>query len=175
MANVIEKIKDDFKVADISLAEWGDKEIKIAETEMPGLMSVREKYAGKQPLKGANIVGCLHMTIQTAVLIETLLKDLVGVFIIRPRLSLSPNHVPKPLPTIVIVSPSVSFLKITPVYLALAKIVLSLYSSGETGCGVKTICDQAVNLFNTEVGVELTFNLMSKRPSPISFSVTLMA
>ena len=74
MANVIEKIKDDFKVADISLAEWGDKEIKIAETEMPGLMSVREKYAGKQPLKGANIVGCLHMTIQTAVLIETLIE-----------------------------------------------------------------------------------------------------
>ena len=74
MANVIEKIKDDFKVADISLAEWGDKEIKIAETEMPGLMSVRQKYAGKQPLKGANIVGCLHMTIQTAVLIETLIE-----------------------------------------------------------------------------------------------------
>ena len=74
MANVIEKIKDDFKVADISLAEWGDKEIKIAETEMPGLMSVRQKYAGKQPLKGANIVGCLHMTIQTAVLIETLVE-----------------------------------------------------------------------------------------------------
>ena len=73
MANVIEKIKDDFKVADISLAEWGDKEIKIAETEMPGLMSVREKYAGKQPLKAANILGCLHMTIQTAVLIETLI------------------------------------------------------------------------------------------------------
>lgn len=62
----------DYKVADMSLADWGRKEIKIAETEMPGLMSVREMYAGKKPLKGARIVGCLHMTIQTAVLIETL-------------------------------------------------------------------------------------------------------
>ncbi len=62
----------DYKVADISLAEWGRKEINIAETEMPGLMAVREEYAGKQPLKGARIAGCLHMTIQTAVLMETL-------------------------------------------------------------------------------------------------------
>ncbi len=62
----------DYKVADISLADWGRKEIAIAETEMPGLMAVREEYAGKQPLKGARITGCLHMTIQTAVLIETL-------------------------------------------------------------------------------------------------------
>ncbi len=61
-----------YKVADISLAEWGRKEISIAESEMPGLMAVREEYAAKQPLKGAKIVGCLHMTIQTAVLIETL-------------------------------------------------------------------------------------------------------
>lgn len=61
-----------YKVADISLAEWGRKEIRLAEAEMPGLMSLREEYAGKQPLKGARIAGCLHMTIQTAVLIETL-------------------------------------------------------------------------------------------------------
>ena len=64
--------EQDYKVADISLADWGRKEIAIAETEMPGLMSLRQKYAGQNPLKGARIVGCLHMTIQTAVLIETL-------------------------------------------------------------------------------------------------------
>src|SRR5687768_8226918 len=61
-----------FKVADLSLAEWGRKEIRLAEQEMPGLMSVREEYAAKQPLKGARIMGSLHMTVQTAVLIETL-------------------------------------------------------------------------------------------------------
>lgn len=61
-----------YKVADISLAEWGRKEIRLAEAEMPGLMSIREEYAATQPLKGARIAGCLHMTIQTAVLIETL-------------------------------------------------------------------------------------------------------
>jgi adenosylhomocysteinase len=61
-----------FKVADLSLAEWGRKEIRLAEQEMPGLMSTREEYRGKQPLKGARIMGSLHMTIQTAVLIETL-------------------------------------------------------------------------------------------------------
>src|SRR3954465_6648242 len=60
------------KVADMSLAEWGRKEIKLAEAEMPGLMSIREEFAASQPLKGARIAGCLHMTIQTAVLIETL-------------------------------------------------------------------------------------------------------
>jgi adenosylhomocysteinase len=63
---------DDFKVADIKLADWGRKEINIAETEMPGLMALRKEYGEKKPLKGARIVGCLHMTIQTAVLIETL-------------------------------------------------------------------------------------------------------
>ncbi|MCF7969425.1 MAG: adenosylhomocysteinase [Methylococcaceae bacterium] len=63
----------DFKVADLSLAEWGHKEIRIAETEMPGLMAIREEYATSQPLAGARITGSLHMTIQTAVLIETLL------------------------------------------------------------------------------------------------------
>ena len=62
----------DFKVADLSLAEWGRKEIAIAETEMPGLMAIREEYAKAQPLRGARISGSLHMTIQTAVLIETL-------------------------------------------------------------------------------------------------------
>src|SRR5215510_2701099 len=63
---------EDYKVADIGLADWGRKEIGIAESEMPGLMALREEYGKSQPLKGANIVGCLHMTIQTAVLIETL-------------------------------------------------------------------------------------------------------
>ncbi len=62
----------DFKVADLSLAEWGRKEIRLAEQEMPGLMALREEYAGKSPLKGQRIMGSLHMTVQTAVLIETL-------------------------------------------------------------------------------------------------------
>ena len=64
--------KQDYKVADISLANWGRAEIEIAETEMPALMAIREKYRAEQPLKGARIIGCIHMTIQTAVLIETL-------------------------------------------------------------------------------------------------------
>ena len=68
----VEKIAPDYHVADIGLADWGRKEINIAETEMPGLMSVREKYATEQPLKGARIAGSIHMTIQTAVLIESL-------------------------------------------------------------------------------------------------------
>jgi adenosylhomocysteinase len=68
----VENITPDYKVADIGLASWGRKEISIAETEMPGLMALRDEYRGKQPLKGARIAGCLHMTIQTAVLIETL-------------------------------------------------------------------------------------------------------
>src|SRR5215475_15827320 len=62
----------DFKVADLGLADWGRKEIAIAETEMPGLMAIREEFAPQQPLRGARIAGSLHMTIQTAVLIETL-------------------------------------------------------------------------------------------------------
>ena len=62
----------DFKVKDISLADWGRKEIAIAETEMPGLMSLRQEFGASAPLAGARILGCLHMTIQTAVLIETL-------------------------------------------------------------------------------------------------------
>src|SRR5690554_3641980 len=61
-----------YKVKDISLAEWGRREIELAEAEMPGLMSLREEYKDEQPLKGTRIAGCLHMTIQTAVLIETL-------------------------------------------------------------------------------------------------------
>ena len=61
-----------YKVADINLADWGRKEIMLAENEMPGLMAIRRKYAASQPLAGARIAGCLHMTIQTAVLIETL-------------------------------------------------------------------------------------------------------
>ncbi|MDC9728092.1 MAG: adenosylhomocysteinase [Methyloprofundus sp.] len=64
--------EQDYKVADMSLAAWGRKETQIAETEMPGLMALREEYGAAQPLKGARIAGCLHMTIQTAVLIETL-------------------------------------------------------------------------------------------------------
>jgi adenosylhomocysteinase len=70
--NAKDLIKDDYKVADLSLAAWGRKEIAIAETEMPGLVSLRGKYGAEQPLKGARIAGSLHMTIQTAVLIETL-------------------------------------------------------------------------------------------------------
>ena len=62
----------DHVVADLGLAEWGRKEIRIAETEMPGLMAIRDEYAGARPLRGARITGSLHMTIQTAVLIETL-------------------------------------------------------------------------------------------------------
>ena len=61
-----------YKVKDISLAEWGRKEIELAEAEMPGLMSLRQQYGQSKPLSGARIAGCLHMTIQTAVLIETL-------------------------------------------------------------------------------------------------------
>ena len=64
--------QEDYKVADMSLADWGRKEMAIAETEMPGLMALREEYGESQPLEGARITGCLHMTIQTAVLIETL-------------------------------------------------------------------------------------------------------
>src|SRR6202034_1180729 len=71
--NAAIKQPNDFLVKDISLADWGRKEIRIAETEMPGLMALREMYQGKKPLKGARIAGCLHMTVHTAVLIETLI------------------------------------------------------------------------------------------------------
>jgi adenosylhomocysteinase len=73
--NAVSKIRPDYVVADLSLADWGRKEIDIAEQEMPGLMSIRKKYAAGLPLKGVRVTGSLHMTIQTAVLIETL-KDL---------------------------------------------------------------------------------------------------
>jgi adenosylhomocysteinase len=69
----VENLTPDYKIADLGLAEWGRKETSIAEVEMPGLMALREEYKGKNPLKGARIAGCLHMTIQTAVLIETLI------------------------------------------------------------------------------------------------------
>jgi adenosylhomocysteinase len=73
--NAVTNIKPDYKVADMSLADWGRKELDIAEHEMPGLMSIRKKYAAAKPLKGVRVTGSLHMTIQTAVLIETL-KDI---------------------------------------------------------------------------------------------------
>ena len=72
MANVETKLP--YKVADISLAEWGRREIELAENEMPGLMALRKKYGQTKPLSGAHVTGCLHMTIQTAVLIETLVE-----------------------------------------------------------------------------------------------------
>ena len=72
MNTVADPVFTDYKIADISLADWGRREIAIAETEMPGLMATREEYAAGQPLKGARIAGSLHMTIQTAVLIQTL-------------------------------------------------------------------------------------------------------
>src|SRR5678809_1793678 len=76
MSTVAEKIDLSlpYKVKDISLAAWGRKEIKLAEAEMPGLMAIREEFGKQKPLKGARIAGCLHMTIQTAVLIETLIE-----------------------------------------------------------------------------------------------------
>ena len=72
MSSTTTETKQNYKVKDISLAEWGRKEIKLAEAEMPGLMSIRKEYGPNKPLAGARVTGCLHMTIQTAVLIETL-------------------------------------------------------------------------------------------------------
>src|ERR1700740_484916 len=72
MSSSVDTTYTKYKVKDLSLAEWGRKEIRLAEDEMPGLMSLRKEYGSSQPLKGARIAGCLHMTIQTAVLIETL-------------------------------------------------------------------------------------------------------
>ena len=68
MSNTTEKVT--YKVKDLSLADWGRKEIKLAEAEMPGLMSLREEFGQSKPLSGARIAGCLHMTVQTAVLIQ---------------------------------------------------------------------------------------------------------
>ncbi len=73
-SKIVPTTKPKFKVKDLSLADWGRKEISLAESEMPGLMSLRKEYASSKPLKGARIAGCLHMTIQTAVLIETLVE-----------------------------------------------------------------------------------------------------
>ena len=74
--NTAEKVQQnaDYKVADISLAQWGRRELEIAESEMPALMAMRAKYSASKPLKGAKILGCIHMTIQTGVLIETLVQ-----------------------------------------------------------------------------------------------------
>ena len=72
MTVIMDTTTEDFQIADISLAAWGRKEITMAEKEMPGLMALREEFGQTQPLKGARIAGCLHMTIQTAVLMETL-------------------------------------------------------------------------------------------------------
>ncbi|MCH8039148.1 MAG: adenosylhomocysteinase [Nitrospinae bacterium] len=74
MSTATKTILNDYKVADISLADWGRKELQIAETEMPALMALREKFRASQPLKGAKILGCIHMTIQTGMLIETLIE-----------------------------------------------------------------------------------------------------
>ena len=74
MSTVTTKPAADYKVADLGLAEFGRKEIEIAETEMPGLMALRAEFGTSRPLAGARIAGCLHMTIQTAVLIETLIE-----------------------------------------------------------------------------------------------------
>jgi adenosylhomocysteinase len=87
-----------YKVKDMSLAEWGRQEIKLAEAEMPGLMALREEFGASKPLAGARIAGCLHMTIQTAVLIETLVEletlrkdqaDYIGVKVEGP---FKPEH-----------------------------------------------------------------------------------
>ncbi|RYZ15959.1 MAG: adenosylhomocysteinase, partial [Myxococcaceae bacterium] len=72
MTAVIKQQNHDYAIADLKLASWGRKEIRIAESEMPALMAIREEYAKQQPLKGARVTGSLHMTIQTAVLVETL-------------------------------------------------------------------------------------------------------
>src|SRR5437899_6791337 len=74
LASLKPRINNDFKVRDLSLAEWGRKEISVAEQEMPGLMAVRAKYGPQKPLQGVRVSGSLHMTIETAVLIETLVE-----------------------------------------------------------------------------------------------------
>ena len=91
--DTLTKTTTDYKVKDINLADFGRKEVEIAQFEMPGLMATREKYAKEQPLKGVRVMGFLHMTIQTAVLIETLKElgaDIPGVRVIsfQPRITL---------------------------------------------------------------------------------------
>ena len=89
MNAVLEQNLKDFRVADLNLTDWGRKEIAIAETEMPGLMALRERYQAEKPLQGARSAGSLHMTIQTAVLIETLTK--LPVTSSRPRITQPPR------------------------------------------------------------------------------------
>jgi hypothetical protein len=83
----IQMASGDFKVKDISLAEWGRKAIEIAENEMPGLMEIRREYGPSQPLKGAKVAGCLHMTVQTAVLMETLVA--LGAELLHAHITIS--------------------------------------------------------------------------------------
>ena len=90
MENVIEN----FKIKDIALADWGRKETQLAEAEMPGLMSLREEFGVSKPLRGARIAGCLHMTIQTAVLIGPMLGTVLGHHVIFSLLRITP---PQPL------------------------------------------------------------------------------
>ncbi len=96
-ATQLEKSVRDYKVADINLADWGRKEMRIAETEMPGLMALREKHRVAQPLKSARILGCIHMTIQTAVLIETLME--LGRKCGGPLAIFSPHKIMPPPPS----------------------------------------------------------------------------
>jgi adenosylhomocysteinase len=91
-----ENLSADYKVADIGLKDWGRKEIAIAETEMPGLVALREKYGSEKPLKGARIAGSLHMTIQTAVLIETLVE--LGAEVRWASCNIFSTQDPPPLP-----------------------------------------------------------------------------
>ncbi len=92
----------DYLVADLSLADWGRKEISIAETEMPGLMAIREEFSATQPLRGARITGSLHMTIQTAVLIETLKALGAHRYVGLPAISIRRRTMrPQRLPTAV--------------------------------------------------------------------------
>ena len=97
----ITKKENDYKVADISLADWGRKEITIAESEMPALIALREKYRSEQPLAGAKILGCIHMTIQTAVLIETL--ESLGAEVRWTSCNISVSYTHLTLPTILLV------------------------------------------------------------------------
>src|SRR5437764_14527338 len=89
-ATTTSRQKTHYKVADINLADWGRKEISIAEKEMPGLMAIREKYAPEKPLQGVRVTGSLHMTIQTAVLIETLIDH--GGTVRWARCNISSTH-----------------------------------------------------------------------------------
>src|SRR3546814_18519243 len=97
MNTVADTTFSDYRIADISLAGWGRREIRIAETEMPGLMAIRKEIAAAQPLRGARIAGSLHMTIQTAVLIETMQALDAGGSWASFHISSEPTHAPPPL------------------------------------------------------------------------------